>query len=147
MRTIPSPRSREQHLIIVGEGSPRLKASLLLTYDYLRLYVNAFAYQATVSRAMMSDNRDSHQLYRQLPYISAAAPDARFIYESLDAAKSLLTTLNNFVDPEHCLRCMPSRFYLYIIYSAVFLYKVNDFRVFLTSLLSRVADRGKGVVN
>jgi hypothetical protein len=96
---------------------------------------------------MMSDNRDSHQLYRQLPYISAAAPDARFIYESLDAAKSLLTTLNNFVDPEHCLRRMPSRFYLYIIYSAVFLYKVTNFRVILASLLSRLADCGKGVVN
>jgi hypothetical protein len=73
----------------------------------------------------MSDARESHELYCQLPDISAATPDARFIYESLDAAKSLLITLNNFVDPEQCLRYMPSKFYLFIIYSAVFLYKVK----------------------
>lgn len=55
--------------------------------------------------------------------INASAPDARFIYEALDAAKSLLSNFNNFVDPE-TLRYMPSSYYLFIIYSAVFLYKV-----------------------
>jgi hypothetical protein len=74
---------------------------------------------------MMSDARNSHEIYHQLPDISAATPDARFIYEALDAAKSLLTTVNNFVDPEQCLRYMPSKFYMFIIYSAVFLYKVR----------------------
>jgi hypothetical protein len=74
---------------------------------------------------MISGFNGSHGSYCQLPQISAAAPDARFIYESLDAAKGLLTTLNNFVDPEKDLRYMPSRFYLYIIYGAVFLYKVT----------------------
>lgn len=72
----------------------------------------------------MSDGGNTGGPYCQLPVISAATPDARFIYESVEAAKTLLTTLNNFVDPEQCLRYMPSRFYLYIIYSAVFLYKV-----------------------
>jgi hypothetical protein len=42
-----------------------------------------------------------------MPLINATAPDARFIYEALDAAKSLLTTFNNFVEPE-TLRYMPS---------------------------------------
>ena len=33
--------------------SPPLKASLILSYEYLRLYVNAFAYQATLNRLVM----------------------------------------------------------------------------------------------
>ncbi len=104
-------------------GSARLKSSLLLTYDYLRLYVNAFAYQATISRALSSQKDSQNNSNRAIPLINATAPDARFIYEALDAAKSLLSTFNNFVDPQ-TLRYMPSYYYLFIIYSAVFLYKV-----------------------
>ena len=106
-------------------GSPRLKSTLLLTYEFLRLYVNAFAYQATISRSILSERNSSDGPFYQLPAITAATPDARFIYESVEAAKNLLTTLNNFVDPETSLRYMPSRFYLFIVYSAVFLYKVE----------------------
>ncbi|TAQ86504.1 hypothetical protein B7494_g5176 [Chlorociboria aeruginascens] len=106
-------------------GSGRLKASLLLTYDYLRLYVNAFAYQATISRALTYQRDSQHTLNRPMPLINGTAPDARFIYEALDAAKSLLSTFNNFVDPE-TLRYMPSSYYLFIIYSAVFLYKARS---------------------
>lgn len=102
-----------------------MKASLLLTYDYLRLYVNAFAYQATISRALMFQMDSQHTSNRPLPLINASAPDARFIYEAVDAAKSLLSTFNNFVDPE-TLRYMPSSYYLFIIYSAVFLYKARS---------------------
>jgi hypothetical protein len=66
-----------------------------------------------------------HPSNRPLPLINASAPDARFIYEAVDAAKSLLSTFNNFVDPE-TLRYMPSSYYLFIIYSAVFLYKARS---------------------
>jgi hypothetical protein len=106
-------------------GSARLKASLLLTYDYLRLYVNAFAYQATISRALIFQRDSQHNPNRPVPLINASAPDARFIYEAIDAAKSLLSTFNNFVDPE-TMRYMPSSYYLFIIYSAVFLYKARS---------------------
>ncbi|TQS37170.1 hypothetical protein Golomagni_02364 [Golovinomyces magnicellulatus] len=106
--------------------SPRVKTSLLLTYNYLRLYVNAFAYQATVSRFLSykegcdkTPGRDNH-----VPFINAAAPDARFIYEALDAAKSIICTFNDSVEP-NILRHMPITIYLFIIYSAVFLYKVR----------------------
>ena len=109
--------------LLTETGSPKLKASLLLTYDYLRLYVNAFAYQATISRALTSQRDNQNTSNRHMPLINATAPDARFIYEALDAAKSLLSTFNNSVDPE-TLRYMPSSYYLFIIYSAVFLYKV-----------------------
>ncbi|PQE07422.1 C6 transcription factor protein [Rutstroemia sp. NJR-2017a BBW] len=106
--------------------SPGLKGSLLLTYDYLRLYVNAFAYQATISRALTLSQVNTPSGGRPtIPQINASAPDARFIYESLDAAKSLLSTFNNYIEPE-TLRYMPSSYYLFIIYSAVFLYKARS---------------------
>ncbi|KAK3719976.1 hypothetical protein LTR37_004099 [Vermiconidia calcicola] len=54
-----------------------------------------------------------------------AVGDARFIYEGLDAAKSLLSMVNTFVDPEQSLRYMPLRFYLYSIYAGVFLYRAR----------------------
>ena len=101
--------------------SPRLKISLLLTYDYLRLYVNAFAFQAALTR-LTSGERD-----RFTQKSVATEPDARFIYESVDSAKSILTTVNNFVDPQDCLRYLPLRFHLYIVHGTVFLYKVTVF--------------------
>jgi hypothetical protein len=89
--------------------SPNLKATLLISYDYLRLYTNAFAFQATFRRSRMPKNKSK----ATGPIVNIPSlPDARFIYESLDAAKSLLVTVNNFVDPENCLRYMPLRFYL-----------------------------------
>lgn len=119
--------------------SPPLKACLLISYDYLRLYVNAFAFQATVRRAMPAFGAQSVD-----PTLSQAggsstmqAPqrvfcnnvgavgDARFIYEGLDAAKAILTTANNFVDPEKSLRYMPLRYYLYLVYAGVFLYRAR----------------------
>jgi hypothetical protein len=51
--------------------------------------------------------------------------DARFIYESVDAAKAYLIILVDEVHPEKHLHFMPLRFYLYGIYAAVFLYKVG----------------------
>lgn len=55
----------------------------------------------------------------------ALMQDARFIYESVDAAKAYLTILVDLVHPEKHLHFMPLRFYLYGIYAAVFLYKVQ----------------------
>ena len=103
--------------IVAGEkltaiGSTNLKATLLISYDYLRLYTNAFAFQATFRRPRASKNKQ--QTPQRPAFVCIASdPDARFIYEALDAAKSLLVTVNNFVDPETCLRYMPLRFYLY----------------------------------
>jgi hypothetical protein len=54
-----------------------------------------------------------------------AVGDARFIFEGLDAAKAILTTANNFVDPEKTLRYLPLRFYLYLVYAGVFLYRAR----------------------
>lgn len=116
--------------------SPQLKATLLMSYDYLRLYTNAFAFHATVKRASpqiqqdgsggTSGRKGGDVLPGRVFYNNVGAVgDARFIYEGLDAAKSLLSMVNTFVDPEKSLRFMPLRFYLYSIYSGVFLYRAR----------------------
>ncbi|KAI7165527.1 hypothetical protein D0869_10124 [Hortaea werneckii] len=115
--------------------SPNLKATLLMSYDYLRLYTNAFAFHATVKRAVSQDpaadasatnkSKRGPSVQRVFYNNVGAVGDARFIYEGLDAAKSLLSMCNTFVDPERALRYMPLRFYLYCVYSAVFLYRAR----------------------
>ena len=113
--------------------SPPLKASLILSYEYLRLYINAFAYQATMNRMVVQANDyvggpSTRRTSVAAPFTDfvAATPDARFIYDSVDAAKSLLNTFNSFVDPVITFRYMPLRYYLYVIYSACFLYKARS---------------------
>jgi hypothetical protein len=101
--------------------SPNLKATLLMSYDYLRLYTNAFAFHATVKRASSQEQSGDKQkrgpgVQRVFYNNVGAVGDARFIYEGLDAAKSLLSMTNTFVDPEKALRYMPLRFYLYCVY-------------------------------
>ncbi|KAH6644080.1 hypothetical protein C7974DRAFT_371236 [Boeremia exigua] len=116
--------------------SPPLKACLLMSYDYLRLYTNAFAFQATVLRALPSASNSSEpqssstNLGPQAPqrvFVNnvGAVGDARFIYEGLDAAKAILTTVNNFVSPETSLRFMPLRYFLYLVHAGVFLYRAR----------------------
>ncbi|KAK5107294.1 hypothetical protein LTR62_001423 [Meristemomyces frigidus] len=111
--------------------SSPLKASLVLSYEYLRLYINAFAYQATLNRLVAqvqaSSANGSTAKKPAYPFADVAAtPDARFIYDAIDAAKSLLSTFNSFVDPVETFRFMPLRYYLYVIYSACFLYKARS---------------------
>jgi hypothetical protein len=122
--------------------SPPLKACLLMSYDYLRLYTNAFAFQATVRRALPAVGQSATEIststaqaggsgtvmqapQRVFSNNVGAVGDARFIYEGLDAAKAILTTANNFVDPENSLRYMPLRYYLYLVYAGVFLYRAR----------------------
>lgn len=99
-----------------------------MSYDYLRLYTNAFAFHATIKRAMpqMQEQNEKNPAPSRVFYNNVGAVgDARFIYEGLDAAKSLLSMVNTFVNPEQSLRYMPLRFYLYSIYSGVFLYRAR----------------------
>ena len=112
-----------------------------MSYDYLRLYINAFAFQATILRALPAANNTAgptnapktngssrpamQNPQRVFGNNVGAVGDARFIYEGLDAAKAILTTANNFVDPEKSLRYMPLRYYLYLVYAGVFLYRAR----------------------
>jgi hypothetical protein len=114
-----SPLSTFTHLLI-GAGSPRIKTTLQMSYEYLRLYTNAFAFQAAISQAMVrkpntGDQHSQREHLRATFGNVASMSDARFIYESLDAAKSYLDILVSAVNPEQHLRFMPLRFYLYVL--------------------------------
>ncbi|PGH28286.1 hypothetical protein AJ80_00177 [Polytolypa hystricis UAMH7299] len=113
--------------------SLNIKVTLQMSYEYLRLYTNAFAFQAAISQALSSRSKNDaitqREHLRNLFSNVASMQDARFIYESVDAAKSYLNILNNHVDPEKHLHYMPLRYYLYSIYAAVFLYKARSFGV------------------
>ncbi|OCL05307.1 hypothetical protein AOQ84DRAFT_413855, partial [Glonium stellatum] len=107
--------------------TPHAKATLVLSYDFLRLYVNAFTLQATINREITHARRNSPPPSFALGLLFAnvsSSPDAPFIYESVDAANSLLSNLNSFIDPVSGLRYMPLKYYLYVIHAAVFLFKV-----------------------
>ncbi|PHH92623.1 hypothetical protein CDD83_6550 [Cordyceps sp. RAO-2017] len=108
--------------------TPPVKASLVLSFEFLRLYINAFAFQATLNRAVARAGQRSSikaQAVNNLFSDVAGNPDARFIYESIDAANSLLSILNSFIDPVAGLKCMPLKYCLYVIYAAVFLFKAR----------------------
>ena len=111
--------------------SQHIKVTLDLSYHYLQLYTNAFAFQAAISQALSTSSRDSVDVRRKrlqkLFKETGGMQDARFIFKSVEAAKQYLVIFNAYVDAEKQLRYMPIRFYLYCIYSAVFLYKARSF--------------------
>ncbi|KAK1635681.1 hypothetical protein BDP81DRAFT_490573, partial [Colletotrichum phormii] len=100
-----------------------LKCCLRMMEKYLRLYVNAFAFQAVLYRASLSGTDVSR--VSCFPHSAMASPDARMVYEAVDAAEALLKIAIEDIDPERHLRFMPARFCLYEIHSAVFLYKAH----------------------
>ncbi|KAJ6035534.1 hypothetical protein N7499_002685 [Penicillium canescens] len=121
--------------------SPPMRATLQLSYEYLRLYTTAFAFQAAISQSLVQPKTDAQGQREKLRSTFrnvASMQDSRFIYESVDAAKSYLTILVDSVDPEKHLHFMPLRFYLYGIYSAVFLYKARSFGMMVPSEEAKV---------
>ncbi|KAI6840181.1 hypothetical protein KC340_g13492 [Hortaea werneckii] len=108
-----------------------LKAILDLHYEYLRLYVTAFAFQAVVCRAMQETpsnqggrNKKSRSCF---PHGIMACPDSQSIFDAIDAATGLLKILTESMDPVNHIRYLPVRFLLYGIYAAVFLFKARSF--------------------
>lgn len=97
--------------------SPHLKSCLTLMQEYLRLYFNAFAFQVVLYRASRksasgSDQDDSGRPGIAFPDSSMASPDAKSIYEAVNAAENLLQIVVEDIGPEKHLRYMPARFYL-----------------------------------
>jgi hypothetical protein len=114
--------------------SHHIKVTLQMSYQYLCLYTNAFVFQAAISQAIACRPKTdtSHSLRDHLKGVFSnvgSMPDARFIWASVAAAKAYLTLLSTQIDPTKYLRYMPLRYYLYAIYSAVFLYKARSFGV------------------
>ena len=96
--------------------SQHLRSCLILTYEYLRLYVNAFAFQAVLFRASKRSSPDAAAgtpgLASCFPASPMASPDARHIYTAVNAAETILTIVTDDIDPVKHLRYMPARFYL-----------------------------------
>lgn len=95
--------------------SKHLRSCLELMREYLRLYVNAFAFQAVLYRGSSRNGlgSGSNVVDIEFPYSAMASADARHVYEALDAAESLLRIFTQDFDPGRELRFMPDRFYLY----------------------------------
>lgn len=87
-----------------------LKCCLRMMEKYLRLYVNAFAFQAVLYRASLSGTDVAR--VSCFPHSAMASPDARMVYEAVDAAEALLRIAIEDIGPERHLRYMPARFYL-----------------------------------
>jgi hypothetical protein len=88
-----------------------VKVLLQMSFDYLRLYTNAYAFQATSMRSLSSVEQTLRDTDCGRDDIGLL-PDARFIYEAVDAAKSLLTTVNNYIPQDAKLCYFPIRFSL-----------------------------------
>lgn len=98
--------------------SSHLKGYLALMREYLKLYVNAFAFQAVLYRSAKRPAADEGQMGDGgrvdvvFPDSLMASPDGRSIYEAIGAAERLLQIFIDQIDPEKHLRYMPTRFYL-----------------------------------
>ena len=91
-----------------------VKTTLMLTYEYTRLYANAFSFQAVVIRK--STPRSSKPVNRQphpdqFTHGIMSLPDGRYVFEATQAAKNLLGLFSR-LEPQQALCYLPSRFYL-----------------------------------
>ncbi|PYI26768.1 hypothetical protein BP00DRAFT_430003, partial [Aspergillus indologenus CBS 114.80] len=102
----------------------QLHCLLTVQSKYLRLYVNAFAFQAVLYR----DSKEGPASEREkpavhFPFSVMASPDGRHIYIAIEAARDVLKCLMNHLNPTKHLRFLPVRYYLYQIHASVFLFK------------------------
>ncbi|KAJ5259387.1 hypothetical protein N7478_012368 [Penicillium angulare] len=110
--------------------SSSIKSTLLIMYEYISLYTNAFSFQAVLTRS--SDPQESktqqhpskHSLEGLLSNGIMASPDGRYIFDAISAAMNLLALING-LDPHRVIRYLPSRYYLYGVYAAVLLHKAD----------------------
>ncbi|PWY67815.1 hypothetical protein BO83DRAFT_342820 [Aspergillus eucalypticola CBS 122712] len=106
---------------------PSLRCLLTLQYQYLQLYVNAFAFQAVLYRSSKSLTNMSHDDNAPLfPDGVMASADARHIYAAISAARDLLQTFVEEITPPDIVKFLPVRYYLYEIYASVFLFKAHS---------------------
>lgn len=90
--------------------SARVKRSLSLVYEYLCLYVNAFSFQAVLTR-MSTQNTSSKPSFR--PFINGImnCSDGRYVWDAITAAINTLKLMMDF-HPQHELCFLPYRYYL-----------------------------------
>ncbi|KAJ5661090.1 uncharacterized protein N7484_000462 [Penicillium longicatenatum] len=115
--------------------SYNVKMLMQLSYEYLRLYANEFAFQAATLRTLAPNSLALDDEARPIKSLGGL-PEARFTFESIDAARSLLTLVNN-IPLEKNLSIFPIRLPLpelmtvlrYCVNAAVFLFKIWNIKV------------------
>lgn len=105
------------------QASPNIKSTLSLLHNYICLYVNAFSFQAVLTRASKPDVRSSSCCDRRtmpqdaLPLASLfsaglmTSPDGPYVYEAISSARNILKSFDS-INPRETLRYMPTRYYL-----------------------------------
>jgi hypothetical protein len=99
--------------------SASIKSTLLIMYEYVTLYTNAFSFQAVITRASSPrtsttrQHSDRRLFSNLLSNGIMASPDGRYIFDAIGAAMNLLKLLNN-LDPHEVLCYLPSRYYLWV---------------------------------
>lgn len=100
------------------KASQNIKTTMMLLFEYVCLYVNAFSFQAVLTRAIGKPNhgveknltggRARPQLFSQGPM---ASPDGPYIYEAVSAARKILALFTK-QNPQNMLRYLPTRYHL-----------------------------------
>ena len=99
-------------------ASSQIKSTLLLTYHYICLYVNAFSFQAILTRAAVPQkSMPKRQWTPKEPLADVfsrgimSSPDGPYVSEAISAAKKLLGLMNG-LDPQRIICHLPLRYYL-----------------------------------
>lgn len=102
----------------VVQASHKIKSTLLLTYEYICLYINAFSFQAVLTRTAAprpSLPKRQRTCKRPLAELFSggvmSSPDGRYVFDAISAAKNLLGLVNS-LDPQRVICYLPSRYYL-----------------------------------
>ncbi|KAM0251251.1 hypothetical protein ACHAQJ_008284 [Trichoderma viride] len=95
--------------------SLRVKRSLSLVYEYLCLYVNAFSFQAVLTRLSISPRTSTpNALLRSSakPFSKGImkSPDGRYVWDAITAATNTLKLMTDFDPQELCY--LPYRYHL-----------------------------------
>lgn len=100
------------------QASHKIKTTLLLTYEYVCLYVNAFSFQAVLTRTaapQRSMPKRQWNFKRGLANLFSSGisstADGRYVFEAISAAKKLLGLMNS-LNPQRVICHLPLRYYL-----------------------------------
>jgi hypothetical protein len=96
--------------------SANIKTTLMIMYEYICLYTNAFSFQAVLTRASMSQNYNKEHHNKRLSADIFAggimlSPDGLYIFDAISAAMNLLGLMNS-LDPRQVTCYLPTRYYL-----------------------------------
>lgn len=103
--------------------SDGIKTTLLLLYEYICLYVNAFSFQAILIRAseLHSKTRKKSSSWgrQQVSLFSQglmSLPDGPYVYKAIEAARKILSLIDYFGSRDG-LQYLPTRHLLYVTLS------------------------------